>query len=296
MCTAALLWAQCTPHCSWLPCKVGSQQASVTAKTPVKVYCCCFRNSQQTLCHSNSTYRDVVFIQVCSDPTPVVVLQHCPGQNAVPNVLCCCTRQAHSMRCVMHYTYVGWLFVQVCRDPTPMHIQVCSDPAHCSKVQGKTQSPLFSAALQNRLGSRQCVTAFTHMEICSSYRCAVTQQCSKVQGKMQTPLFSDGLQNRLTSGSVSLHLHIWRFALHTGAATPMHCSIDQGKMQFPLFQCRSAKQTHSRHCDNAVTPVGICPSYRCAVLQHQCIAALVRAKCIPHSSVLLFNTGSQQAL
>ena len=107
LCTAALLWAQCTPHCSWLPCKLGSQQASVTAKTPVKVYCCCFRNSQQTLCHSNSTYRDMVFIQVCSDPTPVVVLQHCAGQNAVPNVLCCCTRQAHSMRCVMHYTYVG---------------------------------------------------------------------------------------------------------------------------------------------------------------------------------------------
>jgi hypothetical protein len=34
-----------------------------------------------------------------------------------------------------------------------LFILVCSEPAHmqCSSVQGKMQSPLFSAALQNRL-------------------------------------------------------------------------------------------------------------------------------------------------
>ena len=64
---------------------------------------------------------------------------------------------------------------------------------------------------------RQCDTAITPMEFCSSYRCAVSQhKCSSVQGKMQSPLFSAALQSRLTAGSVSLQSHLWRFALHTG--------------------------------------------------------------------------------
>ena len=40
----------------------------------------------------------------------------------------------------------------------------------------------------------------------------------------------------------------------------------------------------------------ICSSYSCTVMQHQCTAALVRAKCISHCSVLLCKQGSQQAL
>ena len=58
----------------------------------------------------------------------------------------------------------------------------------------------------------------------------------------------------------------------------------------------SAKQAHSRQCVTADTPMEICSSYRCAVTQHKCSAALKRAKCNPHSSVLLCKTGSQQAL
>ena len=37
-----------------------------------------------------------------------------------------------------------------------------------------------------------------------------------------------------------------------------------------------------------------CSSYTCAVTQRQCTATLFRAKCIPHFSVLLCKTGSQQ--
>ena len=55
-------------------------------------------------------------------------------------------------------------------------------------------------------------------------------------------------------------------------------------------------QAHSRQCVTAVTPVESCYSYRCAVTQHKCTADLFKANCNPHCSVLLWQTGSQQAL
>ena len=39
----------------------------------------------------------------------------------------------------------------------------------------------------------------------------------------------------------------------------------------------------------------VCCSYKCAVTQHQCIAALALAKCMPHCPVLLCKTVSQHA-
>ncbi len=36
-CTAALVWAKCSSHCSVLLCKTGSQQACVTAITPIEI-------------------------------------------------------------------------------------------------------------------------------------------------------------------------------------------------------------------------------------------------------------------
>ena len=45
----------------------------------------------------------------------------------------------------------------------------------------------------------------------------------------------------------------------------------------------------------ADTPMKISPSYRCAVIQQLCTAALV-AECLPYCSVLPCRTGSQQAL
>ena len=364
-------------------------------------------------------------------------LQHCSGQNAIPTVQCCSAKEAHSRQCVTaltpmeicslyrcpvtHHICSATLFrakcnphcsVLLCKRGSHqalchcrytygdlLFIQVCSDPAHmqCNCVQGKMQSPLFSAALQKRITagsvslhlhlwrfalhtgvqwhitnalqqgsgqnalptvqccstkedhSRQCVTALTPMEICSSYRCPVahhkcfatlfrakcnphcsvllckrgSQQavchcsypygdllfiqvssgtsqmlCNSVQGKMQSPLFSAALQKRLTAGSVSLKLHLWRFALHTGVQWHItnalqHCS---GQNAIPTVQCCSAKEAHSRQCVTALTPVELCPSYRCAVTQHKCSATLFRAKCNPHCSVLLCKRGSQQAV
>jgi len=76
----------------------------------------------------------------------------------------------------------------------------------------------------------------------------------------------------------------------------MHCSTGFGKNAIPTVQCYSAKQGHSMHYVTVTTPRKICCSYRCAVSQHQCTAALVLAKCSPHCSVLLCKTGSQHAL
>jgi len=77
---------------------------------------------------------------------------------------------------------------------------------------------------------------------------------------------------------------------------PMHCSTGFCKNAIPTVQCCSAKQGHSMHYVTVITPMKICCSYRCAVGQHQCTAALVLVKCSPHCSVLLCKTGSQHAL
>ena len=58
----------------------------------------------------------------------------------------------------------------------------------------------------------------------------------------------------------------------------MHCSTAQGKIELPSVQCCSAKQAHSLHCVTVVTAMQTCSSYRCAVNQHRCTAALLRAK------------------
>ena len=68
-----------------------------------------------------------------------------------------------------------------------------------------------------------------------------------------------------------------------------------GQNAFSTVQCCSAKQSYSRQRFTAVTPMETCSSYRCAMTQHQCTAALFRAKCIFHRSVLLCKAGSHQA-
>ena len=121
--------------------------------------------------------------------------------------------------------------------------------------------------------------------------------CSSVQGKMQPTLFSAALQNRLTAGSVPLQSHLWRFALHTGVQWPSTNALQlcSGQNAFSTVQCCSAKQAHSRQCVTAVTPMEVCFSYRCAVRQHQCTAAVFRAKCIFHCSMPLCKTNLQHA-
>ncbi len=167
-CTAALVWAKCNPHCSELLCKTGSQHA---------------------LCHCNYTFEDLLPIQVCSEPANCTAALL--WANAIPTVQCCSAKQAHIMHyiiattpvkiccsyrcavtqhqctaalvwakcsphcsvllcktgskhalCHCHYTYKDLMLIQVCSE---------SAPVHCSTGFGKMQSPLFSAALQNRL-------------------------------------------------------------------------------------------------------------------------------------------------
>ena len=117
--------------------------------------------------------------------------------------------------------------------------------------------------------------------------------CSSVQGKMQSSLSGAVLPNRLTAGTVSLQSHLWRFALYTAVQRPCTNSLQQGSGQnaVPTVQC-SAKEAHTREFVTADTPMEICSSYRGAVTQHKRSAALFRAKCNPHCSVLLCLTGS----
>ena len=266
-CTAALFRAKCSPHCSVLLCKTGSQQA---------------------VCHCSCTYGDVLFIQVCSDPAPM----------------------------------------------------------RCSKVQGKLESPLFSAAMQHRLKIRQCVTADTPMELCSSYRCAVTQhQCTAAlfrakwsphcsvllckTGSQQgvchciytygevvfIQVCSDPAPSTAAVSRAKCSPHCSLLLCKTGSQqavchccctygdvlfiqvcsdpAQMRCSKVQGKLESPLFSAAMQHRLKIRQCVTADTPMELCSSYRCAVTQHQCTAALFRAKCSPHCSVLLCNTGSK---
>ncbi len=89
---------------------------------------------------------------------------------------------------------------------------------HCNTVRAKVHSPLFSAALQDRL-TEGSVSLQSHLwssaliKLCGD---PAQMHCSTVQGRMHSPLFSAALQNRLTVGSMSMQLHLWRLALHTG--------------------------------------------------------------------------------
>ena len=100
---------------------------------------------------------------------------------------------------------------------------------HCSKAQGKTQSPLFSAALQNRLTSRHCVTAFRPMEMCSSHRCAVTQhQCTAARFRAKCSPHCSMLLSKTGSQQAFCHCRFsYGHLLFTQVCSdpaPMHCS------------------------------------------------------------------------
>jgi len=130
------------------------------------------------------------------------------------SVLVCKTGSPQTV-CQCKYTSGNLLLIQVCGDPVPMH---------CSSVQGKIQSPLFSAALQNRFTACLCHCNYTYGDLLSTQVCsyATPMHCSSLQGKMQTLLFSAALQNRLTAGSVSLQIHLCL----KGACGRLTCSED----------------------------------------------------------------------
>jgi len=131
------------------------------------------------------------------------------------------------------------LFIQVCSDATQVH---------CSTGQGKIASLLSSAALQNSLTAALCHCNCTYGDLLFIQVCSDATQVhyNTGQGKTASLLFSAALQNRLT-------------------AALCHCNPK------PVLLCNS--RSHLVWV-TAVTPMEICCSYRCAVMQHQCTAAI----------------------
>ena len=122
-CTAARFRAKCSPHCSMLFCKTGSQQA---------------------VCHCTYTYGDLLFIQVYSDQAT----KHCSkvqGKNAVSTVQCCFAKQAGSRQSVTAVTPM-----EIC---SSYRCTVTKQQSTAARFRAKMQFPLFSVALQNRLAA-----------------------------------------------------------------------------------------------------------------------------------------------
>jgi len=135
-CTSALFRAKCSPHCSVLLCKTGWKQPCATANKSMEICSSHMCAVTQHQCIA------ALFRAKCSP--------HC-------SVLLCKTRSQQPL-CHCKYTYGDLLFRHDCSDPAPMH---------CSSLQGNMQSPLFSAALQNRLTAGS-VPLHLHL-----WRCAV---------------------------------------------------------------------------------------------------------------------------
>ncbi|DBA96982.1 TPA: hypothetical protein ACH3X3_012923 [Trebouxia sp. C0006] len=67
------------------------------------------------LCHFNNTYGDLLFIQVCSDATPM----HCStgqGKIASPLIRVALQNRLTAALCHSDNTYGDVLFIQVCSD------------------------------------------------------------------------------------------------------------------------------------------------------------------------------------
>jgi len=113
--------------------------------------------------------------------------------------------------------------------------------------------------------------------------------CNTGQGRKSSPTVHCCSAKHTHSRHCATAVTLWRFAHHTGVQglstnALQHCS---GQIVFLTVQCCFAKQACSRHCVTANTPKKICCSYNCAVTEHQCSAALLTTRCIPHCSVLL---------
>jgi len=131
--------------------------------------------------------------------------------------------------CHCNYIYEDLLLIQVCSDPTSMHccIGFGKCHTHCPGLLCKTGSQLA------------CVTAITSMEICCSYKGAVTHnQCTAALGfgKMPYTLSSAAQQNSLTAGLCYCNYTFEDLLLiqMCSGPQPMHCSTRFGKLHSPL--------------------------------------------------------------
>ncbi len=72
------------------------------------------------MCHCTYTYKDILFIQLCSDPTPVhrnTVF----GKKQSPLSSAAVQKRLPAGLFQYKYTCEDLLFIQLCSDPTPVH-------------------------------------------------------------------------------------------------------------------------------------------------------------------------------
>ncbi len=178
-------------------------------------------------------------------------------------------------------------------------------------------SPLFSSALQNRLTAGLCHSNHTYGDLLFIHVFSepTEMHCSTGLGRMHSPLSGAALQDRLTPGLCHCKCTSGDLLLIQVCSEPteMHCSTGQGKC-IPHCSVVICKTGSQQACDSAITPLEICSSHRLTPgLCHSkytfgdllfiqvgndstpmhCSTGL--GKCIPHCSVVLCKTGSQQA-
>ena len=226
--TAARFRAKCSLYCSVLLCKTGWQQA---------------------VCHCSYTYGDLLFIQVCSDPTESTAARFRAKCSLYCSVLLCKTGSQQAV-CHCSYTYGDLLFIQVCSDPTE---------STAARFRANAVSTVQCCSAK-QAHSRQCVTAVTPMEICSSYRCAVTkQQSTAARFRARCSFHCSVLLCKTGSQQAVCHCSytygdLLFIQVYSDQATK-HCSKVQGKNAVSTVLCCSAKQAGSRQSVTAVTPM-----------------------------------------
>ena len=268
-CSAARFRAKWNPHCSVLLCKRGSQQA---------------------VCQCNYTYGDVHFIQVCSDPAPV----HCntvSGKMQSPLFSAALQKrltagsvslQLHLLRFALH-TGVQW------------HITYALQ--HCS---GQNAIPTVQCCSAKQAHSRQCVTALTPMEICSSYRCPVAHhKCSAARFRAKwNPHCSVLLCKRGSQQAVCQCNYTYgdvHFIQVCSDPAPVHCNTVSGKIQSPMFNAAVQNRFTAGVCQCNYT-YGDLLSIQVCSEPTEMHSTLFLAKCNPPCSMQLCKTGSQQVV
>ena len=140
------------------------------------------------------------------------------------SVLLCKTGSQQAL-CQCIDTYGDLLFIQIYRDPTPMHCSTGSGQNACSTAQccSAKQDP-----------SRQFVSADTPMEICCTYRCAVTKhQCTAARFRAKCSphcsvlLSKTGLQQACVTANTPMRV-----------CSSYRCAVTQHQCKAALFRAK----------------------------------------------------------
>ena len=301
-CTATLFREKCSPHCLVLLCKTGLQQACITAITPMKScssYRCAVTQHQCTatlflaksshhcqvllyakqvaagLCHSKYTCGDLLFIQLCNDPSPV----HCNtvlGKKQSPLSSAAVCKTGCQQACISASTPV-----EIC---CSYSCAMTHDQCTATLFLAKAVTTVLCCCMQNRLpaGLYQCKYTcgdLLFIQLCNdpapvhcntSWQTAVTTvQCCCMQNRLPAGL----CQCKYTCGDLL-------FIQLCNDPAPVHCNTVLGKKQSPLSSAAVGKTGCQQACVTANTPVEICCSYSCAMTHHKCTATLFLAKAV----------------